>query len=68
MLTKFRAELQQGLDNMNAFELGYTMSFASLQSIVWRIFCRKQNCTLQGGWNEAKELVEQEMAGYKLTK
>jgi hypothetical protein len=56
--------LQEGLDNMSAFELGYTMSFASLQSVVWKVFCRKVDCTLQDSWNTAKAIVEQEMRGY----
>lgn len=58
--------LQEGLDNMNAFELGYTMSFASLQSVVWKVFCRKVDCTLQDSWNTAKAMVEQEMRGYEI--
>jgi hypothetical protein len=49
---------------MNAFELGYTMAFASLQSVVWRIFCKKANCSLQESWTSAKETVEAEMMGY----
>ncbi len=66
MLTFSRSELQQGLDDMNAFELGYTMSFASLQSVVWRIFCRKADCSLQDSWTPAKEAIESEMAGYRI--
>lgn len=58
--------LQEGLDNMNAFELGYTMSFASLQSVVWKVFCRKANCTLQESWNRGKEIVEKEMRAYQI--
>jgi hypothetical protein len=52
------------MDDMNAFELGHTMSYASLQSVVWRVFCRKAACALQDGWNEARKLVEVEMAKY----
>ncbi|TVY82394.1 hypothetical protein LSUE1_G001817 [Lachnellula suecica] len=59
-------EIQQGLDDMNSFEMGHTMAYASLQSVVWRVFCRKNGCTLQDSWNEAKTLVESEMAEYKL--
>jgi hypothetical protein len=51
---------------MNAFELGYTMAFASLQSVVWRIFCKKANCSLQESWTSAKEMVEAEMMGYEI--
>lgn len=56
-----QSELQQGLNDMNAYELGYTMAYASLQSVVWRVFCRKTNCALQDSWNEARKLVESEM-------
>ena len=59
-----RGELRRGLDDMNAFELGYTMAFASLQSVVWRILCKKANCSLQESWTSAKEMVEAEMMGY----
>jgi hypothetical protein len=64
ILTVNRGELRRGLDDMNAFELGYTMAFASLQSVVWRIFCKKANCSLQESWTSAKETVEAEMMGY----
>ncbi|KAH8663090.1 hypothetical protein BGZ60DRAFT_433103 [Tricladium varicosporioides] len=57
-------ELQEGLDNMNAFELGYTMSYASLQSVVWKVFCRKAGCSLAESWNVAKGMVEVEMEAY----
>ncbi|KAJ5047311.1 uncharacterized protein L3040_003140 [Drepanopeziza brunnea f. sp. 'multigermtubi'] len=61
-----RSMLQQGLDNMNAFEMGYTMSYASLQSVVWRKFCKKANCTLEDSWRTAQEMVETQMAEYKV--
>ena len=53
-----RAELQKGLDDMNDFELGYTMSFASLQSVVWRVLCRKADCSLAESWHVAKTMIE----------
>jgi hypothetical protein len=61
-----RQKLQEGLDNMNAFELGYTMSYASLQSVVWRVFCKKEEIGITGSWALAQRMVESEMAGYKL--
>jgi hypothetical protein len=66
LLTTTRSELKQGLLDMNAFELGYTMSFASLQSVVWRIFCKKANCSLQDSWAPAKALIEAELIKYKI--
>jgi hypothetical protein len=61
-----REMLQEGLDNMNAFEMGHTMSYASLQSVVWRVFCRKVGCQLQDSWDEARAMVELRMGKYKL--
>lgn len=61
-----RIMLQRGLDDMNAFELGHTMSFASLQSVVWRVFCRKADCSMQDSWDRAKELVEDRMIAYNI--
>jgi len=61
-----RSKLQEGLNNMTAFELGYTMSYASLQSVVWNVFCRKTNCSLQDSWIIAKEIVQSEMQAYEL--
>lgn len=61
-----RSMLQQGLDNMNAFEMGYTMSYASLQSVVWRKFCKRVDCSKQESWSTAKRLVETQMRGYDL--
>ncbi len=50
--------IRKGLDDMNAFELGYTMSFASLQSVVWKVFCEKHGCSTQDRWAKVKEVVE----------
>lgn len=61
-----RSMLQEGLDNMNAFELGYTMSYASLQSVVWKVFCKKESCSKAESWAMAKESVESEMETYKI--
>lgn len=54
----FREEMQSGIDDMNAFELGHTMSFASLQSVVWRVFCLKAECSHADRWERVKGLVE----------
>ncbi|PVH87171.1 hypothetical protein DL98DRAFT_510030 [Cadophora sp. DSE1049] len=61
-----RSKMQNGLDNMNAYEMGYTMSYASLQSVVWRVFCKKIDCSLQDSWNVARERAEIQMEGYKV--
>jgi hypothetical protein len=57
-------ELIIGMQRMNAFELGYTMSFASLQSVVWRILCRKREIPFYDCWDAGVAIVEAEMAEY----
>jgi hypothetical protein len=59
-----RDELMIGMERMNAFELGYVMSFASLQSVVWRILCRKKEIAFRDCWVAAVAIVEAEMADY----
>ena len=61
-----QSEMQKGLDNMEAFERGQMMTYASLQSVVWHCFCRKAHCSLHDSWDTAKGLVELEMASYTL--
>ncbi|CAL3963795.1 unnamed protein product [Diplocarpon coronariae] len=61
-----RKMLQNGLDNMNAYEMGYTMAYASLQSIVWRVFSKKVDCTLQNSWQVSKGIIERQMEGYQV--
>ncbi len=41
-------------------------SYASLQSVVWHVFCRKVDCTMADSWNVAREMVETRMSGYKM--
>ncbi|TQS37233.1 hypothetical protein Golomagni_02301 [Golovinomyces magnicellulatus] len=59
------SKIKDGLENMNAFELGYTMSYASLQSVVWRVFIQKYGCSSKDSWIIAKGLVEKEMIAYR---
>lgn len=54
-------KIQEGLDNMNAFELGYPMSYASLQSVVWEAFREKHGCHDIDSWNIARRLLEKEI-------
>lgn len=61
-----RRKIQGGGDNMNAFEMGRTMSYASLQSVVWKVFCKKMNLAITGSWTLAKQMVEMEMESYTL--
>jgi hypothetical protein len=61
-----KEELQTGLDEMNEYELGNIMAYASLQSVVWKVFCRKRGCSVMARWIEVKAVVEGVMAGFKL--
>ncbi|RKF83020.1 putative integral membrane protein duf125 [Golovinomyces cichoracearum] len=58
-------KIKEGLENLNSFELGYTMSYASLQSVVWRVFMQKYGCSGKESWIIAKGLVENEMMAYR---
>jgi hypothetical protein len=51
---------------MNEYELGNIMAYASLQSVVWKVFCRKRGCLMVDRWIEAKAAVEEVMAGFRL--
>lgn len=59
-------EIEQGIEDLRSFELGYAMAYASLQSVGWKVFSQKMGCILANVWVEAKKLIEVEMAGYKL--
>lgn len=59
-------EIGQGLEDLRSFEMGYTMAYASLQSVGWKIFMSKVGCMPASRWLEAKKLIEVAMAGYKL--
>ena len=54
----FREVMQAGLKDMNDFELGHTMAFASLQSVVWKVLCLKADCPHADRWTKVKELIE----------
>ncbi|RDL41923.1 uncharacterized protein BP5553_01902 [Venustampulla echinocandica] len=60
------SELQQGIHDLNAYEGGYTMAYASLQSVVWRTFCGKIQCSLEDSWDAAKKMVELEMVQFRI--
>jgi hypothetical protein len=49
--------MEDGLKNMNAFERGELSAHASLQSIVWKVFCEKANCHRLNSWDMAIDLL-----------
>ena len=58
--------IAQALKDMEAFERGGVGGYASLQSVLWKLFCARAKCDLFDSWDEAKELVETEMMSYNV--
>jgi len=56
--------IARALEDMEAFETGKVGGCASLQSVLWKLFCARVQCDLFNSWEEAKELVEEKMASY----
>ena len=53
-----RSELETALEDLMAYELGRTMGHASLQSVVWAVFCSKVRCTRMDQWIHTKNIIE----------
>jgi hypothetical protein len=62
----FSLVLQQGLNDLRAFEGGIVVAYSSLQSVLWLLFCRKAQCNLGDGWPMVLQIIEQEIASYKV--
>lgn len=58
--------IAQALADMEAFETGRVKGYASLQSVLWRLFCTRKECNMFDSWDEAREVVETEMLGYDI--
>ena len=56
--------ITQALKDMEAFETGRVEGYASLQSVLWKLFCARAECDLFDSWDVAKDAVEEEMASY----
>jgi hypothetical protein len=50
---------------MEAFERGQSMAYASLQSVVWNVFCKKAECDLADSWNIIQDIVEEQLVSHK---
>lgn len=61
----FALVVQDGLDELRAFEAGQLEAYSSLQSVLWHLFCDKDNCTLTDSWNRALDIIENDVASYK---
>ena len=58
--------MAQTLGDMEAFETGRRVGYASLQSVLWKLFCIRKECDMFNSWEEAKSAVEIEMMGYEV--
>jgi hypothetical protein len=58
--------MTQALADMEAFETGRRVGYASLQSVLWKLFCVRKECDIFDSWEEAKDAVEIEMMGYEV--
>ncbi|KAG0650044.1 hypothetical protein D0Z07_3856 [Hyphodiscus hymeniophilus] len=58
--------IYDALADMEAFETGSVQGYASLQSVLWKLFCARTECHVFDSWEEAREMVEVEMMSYKV--
>lgn len=58
--------ISKALADMEAFETGKTRGYASLQSVLWKLFCARKECDMFDSWEEARETVEMEMLSYEV--
>jgi hypothetical protein len=54
----FALVLQQGLDELRAFEEGQSKTYSSLQSVLWHVFCEKDQCMMADSLNRATEVIK----------
>jgi hypothetical protein len=59
------AVIFEALADMEAFETGKTQGYASLQSVLWKLFCARKECNMFDSWEEARLTVEMEMLSYE---
>jgi hypothetical protein len=55
-----RIVMLEGLNDMEAFESGQCLAYASLQSVVWKLFCKRADCDLADSWSIMREMIEGE--------
>lgn len=55
-----RIIMLEGLNDMKAFERGQCLAYASLQSVVWKLFCKRADCDLADSWAVMREVIDGE--------
>ena len=55
-----RIVMLEGLNDMEAFEKGQCEAYASLQSVVWKMFCKRAECDLADSWAIMRDMIEGE--------
>jgi hypothetical protein len=56
-----RVAMQEGINNMQAFERGESLVYASLQSAVWKLFCKRAGCNLADIWTVMKSVIDRQL-------
>jgi hypothetical protein len=56
-----RIIMLDGLNDLHDFERGQSMAYASLQSVVWNLFCKRAECNLADSWAIMKEMIDGQM-------
>lgn len=55
-----RILMLEGLNELEAFEKGQCRAHASLQSVVWKLFCKKADCDMIDSWDRMREMIDGE--------
>lgn len=56
-----RVSMQEGISDMQAFERGESLVYASLQSAVWKLFCKRAGCNLADIWTVMKGVIDRQL-------
>ena len=52
-----RSAMLEGLKELESYERGHLTAYASLQSVVWRVFCKKAECEIADSWIVARVMI-----------
>lgn len=55
-----RIVMLEGLNELAAYERGQCRAYASLQSVVWTLFCKKADCDMVDSWAVMREMIDGE--------
>ena len=58
--------ISDALEDMKAFESGRSQGYASLQSVLWKLYCARTEYNIFDSWEVARKTVEIEMLRYEI--